>query len=78
MRAIEIAERILVGREVRGDPVDDHADAGLMQPIDHRHEVLGRAEPAGRGEVAGDLIAPASIERMLGDRHQLDMGVSEF
>ena len=30
--------------------------------------------PRGRREVADRLIAPAAVERMLADRHQLDVG----
>ena len=33
-RAVEAGERPLVLREVRGHPVHDHADAGLVQPVD--------------------------------------------
>jgi hypothetical protein len=31
---------------VRRDPVDDHADAGLVQPVDEVAEVVGLAEAA--------------------------------
>ena len=45
-----------------------------VQRIDEVGEVVGRAEPRRRGEVADRLVAPASVERMLGDRQQLDVG----
>ena len=45
-----------------------------MQVVDHRHQVLGRAVASGRGEVAGDLVAPRPVERVLHHRHQLDVG----
>jgi hypothetical protein len=35
---------VLVLGEVRRDPVEDHADAGLVQRVDQEHEVLRRAE----------------------------------
>ena len=46
----------------------------LVQGVDEVGEVVGRAEPRRRGEVADRLVAPASVERVLGDRHQLDVG----
>ena len=33
-RAVEARQRPVVLREVRRDPVEDHADAGLVQPVD--------------------------------------------
>ncbi len=41
--AIEEREPMLVTRKVRGHPVEDHADATLVQVIDEIHEVLRRA-----------------------------------
>ena len=43
VRAVEVGEAVLVGREVRRHPVEDHADAALVQVIDEVHEVLRRA-----------------------------------
>ena len=39
VRAVEVREAVLVVREVRRHPVEDHADAGLVQLVDERHEV---------------------------------------
>ena len=39
-RAVEPSERPLVAREVRGHPVDDHADAALVQVVDEPAEVV--------------------------------------
>ena len=47
-----------------------------MQIVDHVHEVLGVAVARGRGVVAGDLIAPGAVKRMLRNAHQLHMGVA--
>ena len=58
MRAVEKLQAELVGRKMRGHPVEHHADAVLVQVVDHEHEILRRAVSAGRCEVAGDLIAP--------------------
>ena len=68
MGAVEIAEAVLVPREMGGNPIENDADAALMQRVDEGHEILGRAEAAGGGEVADGLISPRAVERMLGDR----------
>jgi hypothetical protein len=75
--AVEPAQAVGVGREVRGHPVDDHPDAGLVQRVDHRHQIVGRAVATGRREVAGDLVAPRAVERVGQDRHQLDVGEAQ-
>ncbi len=77
VRAVEHAEAVRVGREVGRHPVHDHADALLVQAIDHRHQIIGRAVARGGREEARDLIAPRSVERVLEDRHQLDVGEPE-
>ena len=58
---------------MRRHPVEDHADAVLVQVIDEVHEILRRAVASGRREVAGRLVAPRAVERMLHDRQQLDV-----
>ena len=58
---------------MRRHPVEDHADAVLVQHVDEVHEVLRRAVARGRREVAGRLVAPRAVERVLGHRHQLDV-----
>ena len=65
-----------IAREVRGHPVEQDADAGLVQDVDEGAEVVGRAEAAGRREVADGLVAPGCVERMLADGQQLDVGVA--
>jgi hypothetical protein len=45
--AVELRQRPLVLREVRGNPVHDDADAGLVQLVDEVLEVIGVSE-AGR------------------------------
>ncbi len=74
---VEAGQRPLVLGEVRGHPVDDDADAGLVQLVDQVAELVGGAEARGGREVAGDLVAPGPAERVLGDGHQLDVGVAQ-
>ena len=73
VRSVEVAEAVVIGREVRRHPVEDHADAVLVQHVDEVHEVLGRAVAARGREVARRLVAPGAVEGMLHDRQQLDV-----
>ncbi len=73
-RAVELAERELVAREVRRDPVDDHADAALVEAVDHLAQVVGGALDRRRREVRGHLVAPRARERVRHHRQQLDVG----
>jgi hypothetical protein len=75
--AVEEAEAVLVGREVRRDPVEQDADAFLVKMVDECHQLLGIAVARGRREVAGRLVTPRAVERMLGQRHQLDVREAE-
>ncbi len=72
--AVKLIKTKAVLGEVGGHPVQDHPNAGLMQLVHQIHEVVGGAETAGGGKVAGTLIAPGHIQRVLGDGHQLHMG----
>jgi hypothetical protein len=74
VRAVEAREPVLIGGEVRGDPVEHHADAALVQIVDEVHEILRRTVTRARGEIAGHLIAPRAVERVLHHRQQLDVG----
>ena len=47
--AVEAGERAGVAREVRRHPVEDHADAALVQDVDELAEVVGRRRSAGVG-----------------------------
>ena len=74
MRAVEIGEAVRVGREVRRNPVENDADAVLVQVVDQVHEVLRRAEARGGREVAGGLVSPGTVEGMLHHGQELDVG----
>ena len=74
--AVEASEGPLVFGEVGGNPVDEDADAGVMQFVDKRAQLV-RGTPAGRWSiVAGDLVAPGAAERVLRYREKLHMGVA--
>ena len=78
VRAVELDEAAAVLRKMRRDPVHDDAEASLMRLVDEVHEVLRRAVAARRGKIADDLITPRTIERILGQRHELDVRVAHF
>ena len=77
-RAVEHRQRPLVGGEVAGHPVEDHADPGLVQPVDEQPEAVGVAEARVRREVRRHVVAPRAAERVLHHRHQLDVGEAEL
>ena len=59
--------------KVGRSPVDDHADATLVQRVDQGHEFAGIPEAAGRGEIPCGLIAPRAAERVFRYGQQLHM-----
>ena len=71
---VEARQGPVVAREMGGNPVEDDPDAMLVEVVDEAAEVIGVAEPRGRGVVAGDLIPPGAVEGVLAHRQQLDMG----
>jgi len=65
--AVELGKAMNVGREMRRNPIEDHAEARRMRFIDKVRETRGIAEAPGRREKSDRLIAPGGIERMLRD-----------
>ena len=76
--AVEARQRPLVLGEVRRHPVEDDADARLVEPVDEVTELVGGPEARGWCVVRRDLVAPARRVGVLGDRHQLDVGEAEL
>ena len=77
-RAVEQPQAVAVAGEMGRHPVEDHADAVLVQHVDEIHEVLRRAVAAGGGVVAHRLVAPTGRQRMLADRQQFDVRVADL
>ena len=75
--AVEAGQGPLVGREVARHPVQDDADAGLVQAVDEQPEAVGVAEAAVGREVRRHVVAPGAAEGVLHHRHQLDVGEAE-
>ena len=76
-RAVEPGQAELVAREVRGHPVEEHADAVLVHPVDELAELVGRAVERRGRVVAGDLVAPRALERVRHHGQQLDVREAE-
>src|ERR1700675_557249 len=76
VRAVEQCQAVRVARKMRGRPIENHSDGGTVAAVDTEHEIGGLAEAAGYGVIAERLISPRSIERMLHQRHELDMRVA--
>ena len=77
-RAVEQPQAVAVAGEVGRHPIENHADAGLVQQVDEIHEVLRRAVAAGGRIMAQRLIAPTGRQRVLVDRQQLDVRVAHL
>ena len=76
--AVEVHEAVFVAAESAGYPVEDDADARLVTGIDEVLELLGVAVARGRRKVAGHLIAPRAVERVLHNRENLDVRVAHL
>src|SRR3954469_14261885 len=64
----------IVAREMGRHPINDHADAGLMQAIDEEREVVGIAKTMGGRVEACYLITPGRIVGVFGDGQKFHVG----
>ena len=76
-RPVEARERELVAREVRGHPVEDDADPGLVERVHERAEVVRLAHRRDGRVEAGHLVAPGARERVVHHRQELDVREAE-
>ena len=77
-RAVELAQPVRVGREVRRHPVEQHADARGVRARDEAAESRGPAEARRRAVQADRLVAPRAVERMFGHGQQFEVGVAHL
>ena len=73
----KIQPRAVFG-EMGRHPIKQHANIVLMALVDEIHQVCRGAKTTGRTIKAQYLISPRSIQRMLGYRHQLNVGKAHF
>ena len=78
MRSVELRQPVRVARKMRGRPVEQHAEAGLVGAVHKLHEVGRRSIAAGGGKIAQRLISPRTVVGMLHDGQQFDVRVAEF
>jgi hypothetical protein len=78
MRAVEKIKTVDIARKMRGHPVQNDADARFVRAVNKIHQVFGIAETARRGVITRHLVTPGREIRVLGHRHQLDVGEAHF
>src|SRR5260370_17106618 len=76
MRAVELCKAVSIAREMRGSPIENDADAGLVAAVDEFHELSGRAVAASGGKKAESLVAPEPLLGMPHDMQQTDLTVT--
>ena len=77
-RAVEKAQTLLVARKVCKHPIQNDAYACSVATVDKLHKVFGRAVARSRSKHTRGLITPASVERIFGERHNLNVRVSHL
>ena len=77
-RAVKLRKPVCILREMRRYPVQDHADLVLVAFVYEVCKILRCAVAGGRCVISGNLIAPGTIKRILGDSHKLDMRVAHL
>ena len=75
---VEHGQAVCVGRKMRRNPVENHADAIFVRVVDQPRKTVGRAKARSRRVHAHRLITPRRIQRMLGHRHNFNMGKAQI
>ena len=75
---VKVGKSVCVSWKMRRHPVQDHTDTGLMHLIHEEHKIFRIAVTRCGGIIADHLISPGSIQRMLHDRHQLNMRIAHL
>ena len=76
--SVKLRHAPCITREMCRNPVKDNADPLSVQIIHKIHEIIRRAEAAGRCIISRHLIAPRSIQRMFHDRQKFHMSIPHF
>ena len=67
--AVKLRQAVGVIGEVRGHPVENHADLVAVAIVDEISKVLRGTKARARSKIASPLIAPRAVEGMFGYRH---------
>ena len=76
--SVKLIEAVRILGEVRGHPVEDDADPRIVEGIDERHEIFGRAEAGSHGKVARHLIPPRTVEGEFRHGHEFDVRIAHL
>ena len=76
--AVEGGKTVGVGAKTAGDPVHDHANAGLVAGVNKVHELVRVAVARGGRVVARGLVAPRAVKGVLGQGQDLDVRVAHL
>ena len=76
--AVEQRQAVCVGRKMRRNPVENHADAVFVRVVDQPRKTVGRTKARSRRVHAYRLIPPRRIQRMLGHGHDFNMGKAQI
>ena len=76
--AVKICQTVGVLWKMGRYPVQNDTDLIAMQRVDQICKILRCSVTGGRCIIAGYLIAPGAVKRMLCDSHQLDVGIFQF
>ena len=74
MGPIKKGQAVGIFGEVTRHPIEDHPNPFGVAALHKGAKLIRGAKAAGGRIPTGDLITPGSIEGMLGNRHQLDVG----
>ena len=73
---VKAGQTVVVFAEMTRHPVQDHADPFFMGPVHQKLKIRRAAIPAGYGVIAGLLVAPGPVQRMLRHRQQFQMRIT--
>ena len=76
--SIEVAQSLLIFAKMSRYPVHDDSDAILMCLVNEITEIIRLTVAARHRKISRSLIPPGTIERMLTERHELNMRIVHF
>ena len=74
-RTVEFEKPVFVFRKMRRHPVEDYADAVIMESVHQPHKSVRRAETRRNAEISRYLIPPATVERVFRNGHEFHVGI---
>src|SRR5262249_24216014 len=75
---IEVPESMTILWKMGRNPIQQNSNSCLMAAINEGTEFFWCSKATRRCKIAHNLIAPRSIKWVLGERHQLNMGIAHI